>query len=208
MFGMSAGTTTRETTMKTVSEIMESAGIIITPRPYGRAAAMAAIEALREVAGFREVAWTDSFCHGRYTSPSARWTAEDSTGRVQISWSVNAATGEDNGYRVSQDSHWDAETKREKAKRQERNVAWAKYCASKRSEADRDADWVQGQADELIHSAFEHIANAANARRARGDIPEYLHQLALAALDRKGAAHYLTRASWYRAKSAQYSRQG
>jgi len=189
----------------TVSQIMEDAGIT-SIHSCDREAAKAAIKALRALPSFQEKSWTNSFCHGRYTSPSAKWTAEDSTGRVQISWSVNAATGADNGYRISQDSRWDAATEREKASRQERDAAWANRCANKRNEADHNATWVQEQADRHIRSAHERIATARRARQD-GDTPEALYQLALAAQDRRGAAHYLTYVSRYRAESARYSRE-
>ena len=170
--------------MTTVNAIMER---YASGRSIPRGVAKEAISELRAIPSFTEVLWTNSFCHGRYTSPSGKWTATDSTGAIEISWSVNAANGADNGYTISRNSWWISamEASAKSAVAQEESQA-----GRSRTEAARErkmADTEAASATRSLLSAHRRLISAASARRA-GDRADAAHWLAFAAQDRRKAA--------------------
>jgi hypothetical protein len=192
--------------IRNISEIMESFQI---PMPYThipRNVRTQVIDALRAIPGFKETTWTNSFCHGRYASPSAKWEAQDSSGHVTISWSVNAASGTDNGYFISQESHWEAETLRSEARYRkclEENIS---RCHFNAMEEHRRAESAKHEAEHYLLRAFRMVTTAARVRRS-GDHKNAAQHLAWAAMERRGAKSMLDRTKGHQRSEIMYRRE-
>jgi len=189
-----------------ISEIMESFKI---PAPYTHIPhniRIQVVDALRTIPGFKETTWTNSFCHGRYTSPSAKWEAQDASGHIKITWSINAASSVDNGYFISQGSHWDAETLRSETRHRKCLEETVARCHSNAMEEHTRARSAKAEADHYLLKAFRMVTTAAKARRA-GNHKDAAQYLSWAAIERRGAKTMLDRAKEYRHLEAMYQRE-
>ena len=156
-----------------------------------RESAKSVINALRTIPGFQEKKWQNEFCHGKYTSPAGEWTAEDETGSVRISWSVNAATGADNGYSISRDSWWTSALVKSAKSCVLGSESTVKRLANKAADERRYADGKLANATSSLLMAHRHLTAAAKSRRA-GRSEETTRNLILAAQERRAAARDLT----------------
>lgn len=148
--------------MPTVDQIMKAY------TPYGkipRNEARDVIDALRTIPSFREETWTNSVAYGRYTSPSGRWTAEDESGQVEITWSVNAANSVDNGYSIDRDSWWMSYLRKSAIAYVDASKNHIKWLQEKAACHHRNADRSEQEAQKFVVEAYRNIFAAANSRR-------------------------------------------
>lgn len=174
--------------MKTVNDIMESHGLLRGGMHIDRTTAPALISALSDIPNFTKEEWTNSFCGGRYTSPSAIWTASDHTGSARITWSVNAATGSDNGYFLSTDSAWLTSSRRESKKLAQQAKERQITRDTRAQELEADITEYQNRANATIVAAYR---NLFAARHEAGG--EHALSLKSAARNRRVAANNLAK---------------
>jgi len=177
--------------MTTVDQIMKAY------TPYAqipRNEARSVIDALRTIPSFREETWTNSFVNGRYTSPSGRWTAEDESGQVEITWSVNAANGHDNGYLVSRDSWWWSSLRKAAISYVTNSESHNEWLLKKAVEYRSSADRHERESQKYLLEAHRNVFAARNSRR-RGIMEDAVAQLKWAARARMEAKYQKERAN-------------